>query len=149
MQTESEVTTRLLAETLEVDESEVIAAETFRQQPLSLTAPRGGDDERSLSDVLANDDVGVESQVGRAELMGAVDAKMKAFYLQLTDEREKVIWQERLIAEEPAALADLGQQFGISRERIRQIESRLKDKLRDFLTHELGPDFQLDFTSRD
>jgi RNA polymerase sigma-32 factor len=56
-----------------------------------------------------------------------------------------------LVAEEPVALADLGERFGISRERIRQIESRIKDRLRDFLTDKdrLGPGFQLDFTSRD
>ena len=151
MQSESEVTTKMLADALDVDESEVIAAETFKQQPLSLTGPRGGDDERSLSDMLASDEIGVESAVGRAELMSAVDENMRAFFEQLTDERERVIWRERLVAEEPVALADLGERFGISRERIRQIESRIKDRLRDFLTdkNRLGPGFQLDFTSRD
>ena len=149
LQTESEVTTRMLADALDVDESEVIAAETFKQQPLSLTAPRGGDDERSLSDTIATNDEGAEAAVGRVELMAQVDEKMRAFSESLTDERERVIWRERLIAEEPVALADLGERFGISRERIRQLESRIKDRLRTFLTDELGEELQLDFTLRD
>lgn len=149
MQTESEVTTRMLADALDVDESEVIAAETFKQQPLSLTAPRGGDDDRNLSDMIASGDEGVEAAVGRVDLMARVDEQMRAFATTLSDERERVIWSERLIAEEPVALTDLGEQFGISRERIRQIESRVKDRLRDFLTEQLGDELQLDFTSRD
>jgi len=87
--------------------------------------------------------------VGRVDLMARVDEQMRAFATTLSDERERVIWSERLIAEEPVALTDLGEQFGISRERIRQIESRVKDRLRDFLTEQLGDELQLDFTSRD
>ena len=74
---------------------------------------------------------------------------MQVFYESLDDARERAIWKERLVAEEPAALAELGERYGVSRERIRQIESRLKDRLKAFLTEELGPELQLDFASKD
>ena len=152
MHLHGEATPRLLAQSLEVAESDVIAAEGFRQPALSLTGPRGGggdDDGRSLSDTLASGDPDLESQIGHHELMDTVEEKMRLFYDALDDERERVIWKERLVAEDPAALADLGERFGVSRERIRQIEARLKDRLKQFLSQELGPDLKLDFAAKD
>jgi RNA polymerase sigma-32 factor len=146
MHQHGEASPRLLADALDVDESDVVAADLFRQPALSLTGPRGGGDEgRSLDEMLPSGDRDIEDQVGRAELMDTVEAKMQAFYETLEDERERAIWRERLVAEDPAALAELGERYGVSRERIRQIEARLKDRLKLFLTQELGPELQLDF----
>jgi len=146
MHLHGEASPRLLADALDVDESDVVAADLFRQPALSLTGPRGGGDEgRSLDETLASGDRDIEDQVGRAELMDTVEAKMQAFYETLEDERERAIWRERLVAEDPAALAELGERYGVSRERIRQIEARLKERLKQFLTQELGPELQLDF----
>ena len=72
---------------------------------------------------------------------------MKEFSAQIEDERERSIWTERMIAEDPISLADLGTRYGISRERVRQIEARLKKRLKDFLTSELGESLVLDFTT--
>ena len=74
---------------------------------------------------------------------------MRSFAAQLDDERERAIWTERLVAEDPVALAVLGERFGVSRERIRQVESRLKKRLKDFLTEELGSSIEFDFTGED
>ena len=81
--------------------------------------------------------------------METVDQKMKAFAAQITDEREKVIWTERLVSDEPVALAELGKRFGVSRERVRQVEARMKNRLRTYLTDELGESLILDFTTED
>ncbi|MSP71770.1 MAG: sigma-70 family RNA polymerase sigma factor [Myxococcales bacterium] len=149
MQEFGEATPRLLAERLEVSEDEVVAAETLKHQPLSLTAPRGSEDGRTLSETLpANEDL-LEDQIGQRDLMATVNAKMAAFFQTLNDERERAIWTERLVAEDPASLNDLGERFGISRERIRQVEARLKDRLKVFLIAELGTDLQLDVAQRD
>ena len=43
-----------------------------------------------------------------------------------------------MVADEPLTLQELGDQFGISRERVRQLEVRLTGKLREFLRAELG-----------
>lgn len=52
--------------------------------------------------------------------------------------RERVIFDERLCAEEPLTLQEVGKRFGLSRERARQIESRLKRRLRADLEILLG-----------
>ncbi len=142
-----EATPRLLAESLDVSEADIVAAQSARMPALSLSAPRsaGDDESRSFGDTLASDAPDVDDEVARSELMATVDEKMKAFYETLTDERERAIWQERLVADDPKALADLGDRFGVSRERIRQIEARLKNRLKDHLTRELGADIRLDF----
>ena len=42
-----------------------------------------------------------------------------------------------MIAEDPLTLQDIGEKYGISRERVRQIEERIKRRLRDFLVSEM------------
>ena len=51
--------------------------------------------------------------------------------------KETVIFEKRLLAEDPMTLHKIGDKFGISRERVRQIESRLKKKLKAYLEEEI------------
>ena len=53
-------------------------------------------------------------------------------------DKELAIFDERLVADEPLTLQELGDRFGISRERVRQLEQRLTSRLRDFLRDEIG-----------
>jgi RNA polymerase sigma-32 factor len=53
-------------------------------------------------------------------------------------EKDLAIFDERLIADEPLTLQELGDRFGISRERVRQLEQRLTGRLREFLREEMG-----------
>ncbi|MEE2786180.1 MAG: sigma-70 family RNA polymerase sigma factor [Myxococcota bacterium] len=152
MQAFGEATPKQLAENLDVSEEDVAAATLLRKPTLSLAAPKGASDSdqrRTLGDTIADGGVDVEGDVVQATLMETVDAKMKAFAAQMTDEREKVIWSERLVSDEPVALAELGKRFGVSRERVRQVEARMKNRLRAFLTEELGESLVLDFTTED
>jgi RNA polymerase sigma-32 factor len=48
------------------------------------------------------------------------------------------IFDKRMVAEEPLTLQELGDQFKVSRERIRQLEARITGKLRDYLKEHLG-----------
>ena len=52
--------------------------------------------------------------------------------------KDVIIFDERMVAEEPLTLQELGDEFGISRERVRQLEPRLTGKLREYLKEELG-----------
>jgi RNA polymerase sigma-32 factor len=52
--------------------------------------------------------------------------------------KDVVIFDERVAAEDPKTLQELGDSFGVSRERVRQLEARLTDKLRTFLSERLG-----------
>ena len=62
--------------------------------------------------------------------------KMESFANTLKD-KELVIYRERLLNEEPLTLREIGDKYGISRERVRQIEERVKKKLKTYLTEEL------------
>jgi RNA polymerase sigma-32 factor len=67
------------------------------------------------------------------------------------DPRERVIFDERLVAENPITLRQLGERFGISRERARQIENRLKQRLqplfREFMARPEQPAGQEDLAA--
>jgi RNA polymerase sigma-32 factor len=52
--------------------------------------------------------------------------------------KDVLIFDKRMIAEDPLTLQELGDEFGISRERVRQLEARLTTKLRVYLKEELG-----------
>jgi RNA polymerase sigma-32 factor len=47
-----------------------------------------------------------------------------------------MIFRERLLNEDPLTLREIGEKYGISRERVRQVEERVKKKLRDYLSKE-------------
>jgi RNA polymerase sigma-32 factor len=71
------------------------------------------------------------------DLRSAV-ARRRSEIEQMLDPRERVIFDERLIAEKPITLRELGTRFGISRERARQLENRLKLRLRPFFKEFIG-----------
>jgi len=52
--------------------------------------------------------------------------------------KDLIIFDERLVSDEPRTLQDLGDQFGVSRERVRQLEARITGRLRGFLRDRLG-----------
>ncbi len=54
--------------------------------------------------------------------------------------REAALWDERLTAEEPVRLEDIGRRFGVSKERARQLEVRLKKRIADYVRRVLGPE---------
>ena len=49
------------------------------------------------------------------------------------EEREQEIVNRRILADDPETLQDLGQEFGVSRERIRQLENKIVSDLREYL----------------
>jgi len=82
---------------------------------------------RLFSDIVAGDETADASEKIRLEKLSRVVRN----YLGNLDRRERLIAKERLMADEPRTLQDLGEELGISRERVRQLESRLKKKLRE------------------
>ena len=136
-----------LAERLEVPESEVIAVDQHMRAPaMSFHAPVGGEDGRSLAEVVPDHDGrGPEERVAGQQLGALVQEKLAAFALTLEDERERAIWTERLVAADPASLSDLGDRYQVSKERIRQIEVRIKRRLKLYLQEEMGEEIDFDF----
>ena len=141
---------KALAERLGVSEIEVNAVDRHMRAPaLSLHAPVGdADDGRALADVVpekvANDP---EDQAARQELGGLVKERLDTFAAnQITDERERTIWEERMVATDPLSLSELGQRFGVSKERVRQVEARMKKRLKTYLEAEFGEELDFEFS---
>ncbi len=57
---------------------------------------------------------------------------IKQFVKSLKD-KELVIFRERILADDPLTLREIGERYGITRERVRQIEERVKKKIRAYL----------------
>jgi RNA polymerase sigma-32 factor len=98
---------------------------------VSLDAPRSLDDKRELGALLEHDDPTPEEMVAGHE----EDDSRRALLvegLKVLDPRERAIIRARHMRQRPATLASLGKKFGISRERVRQLELRAKAKLRSF-----------------
>jgi RNA polymerase sigma-32 factor len=127
---------KLLAQRLNVKEDEVVEMEQrLASRDLSVDVPIG-DDEATLLHFLPDDKQSPEEQFADTQFRDMLRAKMAAFAKNLKD-KELVIYQERLLNEEPLTLREIGEKYGISRERVRQIEERLKKKLKTYLSKEL------------
>ena len=132
---------RLLAERLGVREHEVEEMqERMAHSDVSLDQPVSSEDETSLVELLPDTAAGPEERMGAGELHDFAREKLERFGETLSG-KELAIFRERLLAEEPVTLQEMGERFGISRERVRQIEGRLKRQLKDFLTSQ-APDIE-------
>ena len=118
-----------LAERLEVDVEEVKEMESLLgSSDLSLNEPRFDDSACTMMDTIPDLDADVEESVGRNERNGQIRKSLKELVSDLSD-RETDILHHRLMTEKNKTLSELGEMHGVTRERIRQIETRLKDKL--------------------
>jgi RNA polymerase sigma-32 factor len=80
---------------------------------------------------------GPDAEVEGAEFRNLLREKMATFRDTLSG-RERTLFEERLLNDQPKTLQEIGETYGISRERARQLEKRLLDKLKHFLRAELG-----------
>jgi RNA polymerase sigma-32 factor len=129
---------RLLAERLDVSEKDVIDMDQrLSQGDLSMNAPVGADDSPTeFGDLLSGGFASAEENVGDSELRRVFLEKLKSFRKDL-DERDQRIIDERVLSDHPKTLQDLGREFGVSRERVRQLEARLVKRLREYLRENL------------
>jgi len=124
---------KLLAQRLNVKEDEVVEMEQrLSSRDLSVDMPVGDDDEATLLNFLQDGKQTPEEQIAEAQYQELLQDKMEQFARGLRD-KELVIYRERLLNEEPLTLREIGEKYGISRERVRQIEARVKKKLKTFL----------------
>ena len=127
-----------LAHNLGVKEREVVEMEQrMAARDLSVDAPLdAGDESATFLDFLADQSANAEEAVSTLEYQQLIRRKLMDF-AQTLEGKEEVIFNQRLFAEEPLTLQDIGDQYGISRERVRQLESRLKKKLKEYLVREI------------
>ncbi len=132
-------TPKLLAERLNVEEREVTEMqERMAAREASLDAPIDHDGARTLAGVLQADGPTPDQEVADQDFRERIDVILRAFGDELTDERERTLWDKRIMSQDPMTLGQVGDIFGFSRERARQIEARVKLRLKDRLMQELG-----------
>jgi RNA polymerase sigma-32 factor len=120
-----------IAEELNVPESDVVSMNRRLMAPdNSLNAPlrADGEGEGEWQDWLVDDEASQESKLGDRQELGLRRDLLKTAMSHLT-ERERDILMERRLKESPTTLEDLSAKYGISRERVRQIEVRAFEKL--------------------
>ncbi|HTM09034.1 MAG TPA: RNA polymerase factor sigma-32 [Verrucomicrobiae bacterium] len=128
---------KLLAERLNVKEGEVVEMEQrLANRDLSTDVPIGDGGESTLLSFLPDTSANPEESVANAEYRQVMGEKIEEFASGLKD-KELVIFRERLLNEDPVTLREIGERYGISRERVRQIEERLKKRLREYLSKEI------------
>lgn len=135
-----EPTADKIAERLQVSEDDVVQMDRrLAAGDASLDVPVGSPDGRQTTrlELLEGTGAAIDDVVADAEIRDMMVEKLQEFGETL-EGKEDIIFRERLLADDPRTLADLGKQFGVSRERVRQLEKRLLGKLKDFLGDELG-----------
>jgi RNA polymerase sigma-32 factor len=95
----------------------------------SLDQPIGDDGATSHGDRLAADAPSAHDELAAVERQQRVGAGVQSALARL-DERERFIIERRMMVEPPMSLRALGEHFGFSRERARQLELRATEKLR-------------------
>lgn len=121
---------KLLAERLNVKESEVVEMnQRMDNWEVSLESPVRGDSEDEQKSFLPHEGPDVEELVASQEIRDLLAGIIEDLKDQLND-KEQVILKTRLLTDEPQTLQVIADQFGISRERVRQIEANLLKKLK-------------------
>lgn len=132
---------KLLAERLNVKESEVIEmSQRMDNWDVSLESPVREDSDEEQKNFLPVAGPTVEERVAEKEIhawMTDILAKL----LKTLNDKEQVILRERLLSDEPVTLQEIADRFGVSRERVRQIEVNLLAKMRKYIEKEV-PDIK-------
>jgi RNA polymerase sigma-32 factor len=129
---------RLLAESLDVREEDVVDMERrLAESDLSLDVPAGDEPGSArFGDFIAAPGSSSEDVVGGRNMRETFRTHVERFSKDL-DERDLKILRERILAEDPRTLQELGEGFGLTRERVRQLEKSLVERLREYLKQSL------------
>jgi RNA polymerase sigma-32 factor len=134
--------TKLLADRLNVREGDVIEMSQRLGGPdVSVDAPLQEESESSLLSLLPSGEESAEEAIAKRELHEALRGAIDQFKETLNP-KESRIFQGRVLDEERLTLQDLSDELSISKERVRQIESKLRGKLKDFVSTRLGSELK-------
>jgi RNA polymerase sigma-32 factor len=128
-ETGNPATPEAIAEILKIDVVSVRHFHQISKQMASLDMPitHGDTNDLTLRDIIPDVQYGPQA------------IEEAAFATTIDQERERYIWKNRITTPEPETLKELGDRFGVTRERIRQIENELKDRFKRFVLRE-SPD---------
>lgn len=125
------VDSKLIADTLNVKEKDVIEMQKrLGGGDTSLDGEREGG--VAPIEILESDAEMVDEQLAREEIQGIFLNQLNDFHQSLVG-RDREIFEQRLLAENPKTLKEIGDQYGISRERARQLEAKILKNLKGFV----------------
>jgi len=119
---------KLIATKLGVTEEDVVSMNRRLGGDTSLNAHMRDDSEGEWQDWLVDDTDNQEETLVQSEESSMRSGLLRDAMGKLTD-RERRVFEARRLQDDPSTLEDLSQEFGVSRERIRQIEVRAFDKV--------------------
>jgi len=127
----------LLSARLDVKESEIIEMDQrLNGRDVSLDTPIKDDSANTHKDFLPAETLPADEQLADKEARAMLRKELMCFRERLHG-KEAAIFDNRLLTEDRMTLQEIGDQFGVSRERIRQIETRVKEKLKIHLVEEM------------
>jgi RNA polymerase primary sigma factor len=123
-----EPTPEEIGEVMELPPERIVEIQKLAQEPVSLQTPIGEEDDSNLGDFIEDSEAVVPSDAASFILL----QEQIASILHTLSEREQKVIELRfgLMDGQPRTLEEVGQEFGVTRERIRQIESKTLSKLR-------------------
>ena len=131
---------KLLSERLGVSEREIIDMDQrLDGWDVSLDAPLKEDSDTERIEFLSTHTESIEDKVSKKEIEFLLHNKIAEFRKKMTP-RELEIFDLRIFSDNPVTLQEIGDRYGISRERVRQVEKNIIKKMREFFKREI-PDF--------
>lgn len=124
--------TKAIAGSIGVKESDVIEMQERLKSDVSLDTPVDHDGGARVGDRFSSAEALPDEHLEREQLRALLH-KTAAEVETSLNERDAFIFTHRLMAEEPITLQELGDRFGVTRERARQLESRVIAKIREKL----------------
>ncbi len=126
--------TEVLSERLGVSEAEIDEMDQrLSKNDMSLNAPLGEDSDATKMDFLPSLAPGVEESIANDQIVDMLLDNIREIRPTL-NEKEEAILDRRLLSEDPVTLREIGEEFGVTRERVRQIEARLLAKIREHMS---------------
>lgn len=128
------VDSKMLAEHLNVKEKDVEEMQARLAAPdVSLDAPLSNEpDATTRGQLLSSESSGAEDVLANEEVRRIFSDHLNDFRSTLKG-RDLEIFDARMMSEEPLTLQEIGDRYGVTRERARQIENRILQKLREFV----------------
>lgn len=122
---------KMLSSRLGIPEDEVeMMAQRMSGRDISLDRPLDNENGSSLMDFQKVEGATPDEEISKHEEISHLTETIDALKPHLS-EREKIILDERILADEPMTLQEIGEKYGITREAVRQMESRLMKKIKD------------------
>jgi RNA polymerase sigma-32 factor len=128
---------KLLAQSLDVKESEVVEMDQrLGTRDISLDTPVEQDSRESFMDIIPAEEVYLDERIADDQLRALFNEKIEKFRQTLKG-RDLDIFENRILATIPATLHEIGNKYGVSYERVRQIEKNLLKRFKAFVTKEI------------